>query len=241
MACQPRNPSIGVLPHSLPKTMRDRKSRRERFPVDPTVKGKIGGSAPAGHPRRCQGINNFGVQCNQYATIGRRFCRFHGGKSPLLAKQNMGRYAKSVSKPLAEKLRELAGEGPDERADLSDEVDASRLIVERSLKIYDLVVVQGRINKTEDSTPEQKALAINGLRSALDSTASLVEKLARVNNMMKDKVTVDQIGFVVAQIGKALEEEVEDPKIRERVLSKIKSIQIPEDVKLNPRVSLEWD
>jgi hypothetical protein len=152
----------------------------------------------------------------------------------------MGRYSRAVSTPLAERLKELSEEGP-ARLDLGDEVDLSRVLTERTLKMYDLVVVQGATNKEgEPATPEQKALAISALRTALDSTAALVEKMARINNSTKDKVTIEQIAFVVAQIGKALEAEIQDEELRARILERIKNIDIPNDVNLVPRVSFEW-
>lgn len=221
---------------------RDRLKDGLPFPVDPTVKMSArGGGAPPGHPRRCQALNKYGDQCGRFAEPGRNFCRFHGGRTPLVRKSAMSRYAKSVSKSLAERLKQLSEESPDERASLADEVDVSRMLAERAMRVFDAVVVQEKENSQGvKPTPEQKALAIQAVRSAMDSTADLVSKMARVSALTSDKVTFDQIAFVVAQFGQILEAEIKDPELRAKLQKRIDNINIPENVQLNPRVGLDF-
>lgn len=153
----------------------------------------------------------------------------------------MGRYANKVSEPLKKRLEALASEGPDERASLAEEVDLSRIMLERAVLIYDRVVVNPTKN-AEGREPDEvlKGSATGILQEALATTASMVEKMAKITALSKDKVTIEQIDFVVAQISQIIEAEVENEIIRDRILKKLQELEIPKDVKVQPRVVLDF-
>lgn len=229
----------------LPKRWPGREARenRERFPVDPDVKW-VGFAAqgslvpPEGHARRCQAVNRqSGLQCKNWAIKGRRFCRFHGGKQPLISMGSKGRYASQVSTALGEKLAKMAEEPDDERLSLAEEVDVARVLTSRALKIYDLAI-NGRGADGQEASEEIRQAAAQGLNQALEATSRLVERFAKVNTLTSGFITAKQIGFLVAQFNKIIADEIQDEEVRNRIAAKIREIDIPDDPNLDPRVGI---
>lgn len=156
-----------------------------------------------------------------------------------------GRYTRGVSTTLKQRLEELSAESVQERVSLAEEIDVARLLAERAVKIYDAVVL------AEDSTasPEIKANASSVVQSSLDAVAKLVEKFARVDALMKDKIPAHQIDFILLQVGQALDKGLDrlktfgvDPNliegIKKDIHQEIENIQVPRDESVQPRVVL---
>ncbi len=185
------------------------------WPWDPDVKAPPRGLPPEGHIRRCQGAirrSNPKRQCTQWALKGRNYCRVHGGRQPLYEK--MGHYSRNAGKTLKSKLEKLAAMDPDERNSLAEEIDLSRLLCERNLKLFDATHYppEGTV------IPEKlKVMAAEGLRSALADVTEIVAKSAIVRSRSEGVVGIEDLGYIIHQIKKILEDEDVDPRVSERL------------------------
>ena len=184
---------------------------------DPLVhrEGKPG-APPEGHVRRCQAkVRHEHRQCGRWALKGRNYCKLHGGQQPLY---EVGYYSRNAGKRLADKLDALASMDPDERNSLTEEIDLNRLLAERALKAFEATHYGDK-----EVSEKLKALAAQNLRDALQDVTEVVAKSAIIRSRSAEVVGIEDLGFIIHQIKKILDEEDVDP----RVIDRLDEIKLP--------------
>lgn len=136
------------------------------------------------NPRRCRGRNRYGVHCKNWALKGSVYCKFHGGRLNTGKRKVMGGiYSKVASESLKERLTRLADLG-EERKSLAEEVDLARVMCERSVSVYDKVVVQDVLAEkdelTEDQIAKAKDQASKSLQDSLKFVSDMVSAMAKL-------------------------------------------------------------
>jgi hypothetical protein len=173
-----------------------------------------GGGPPPNHPRRCQSRNAFGTQCGRWALVGRDYCQKHGGRNHNARKVLANYYSKHAGKKLSDLLAELALQNDDERLSLAEEIDVARLNASRVLNLFEKIVIEesftGADGKQLDLTAETKmklkSSCANAVKESLDQVSSLVQAMAKVEALKADKISVNNIKWVVNRIMRLIEE-----------------------------------
>lgn len=192
-----------------------------RYPIDPSVKGVFSKLPPPGHPRRCQGPNRFREQCEKWARKGSHFCKAHGGYNRHYHRP-LNWYARGTTQQLADRLKELAGQGPDERMSLSQEIDLARELAKKALDLYDLA------HYGEKEQDENLRIASREhLKTALDGVADLVGRAARAQSLSASVISIQHIEHLAAQFTKILETHVLDEQILACCLRDLEQVKLP--------------
>lgn len=142
----------------------------------------------------------------------------------------MGWYSKNAGTKLAAKLEEIAAMGPDERHSLAEEIDISRLLAERALLIFEKTVIDPPPG-TEVPT-ELKARASETLRDRLQDVSDMVAKASAVRAKLESVVGVEDIGYVVHQVKKILQEELDEVQCR-AVTARLDELRLPKQAAVN--------
>jgi len=200
------------------------------FPRDPNVKAEFGKAAPDGHMRRCQAKRRNG-QCKYWALRDDHYCKWHSLSRTKKKKDSMvssprNKYVRE-SRPKLKKLLQKYEDTPaDEKMKLLDELDMARLMVERSVKIYEATVVDPDPEKKHEITPELVAASTRMLRDALDQVQRLAGAQSKIVALAADTLSMAQFADVmdkiVDRIGFFLEDQ---PDLCKAVLDDVLSIE----------------
>lgn len=226
------------MTHEMHKQKRPSKGGPLRWPVIPGMRRTgLGGKPPAGDPLRCQGTKRHSDpprQCANYRQGDSLYCPYHDAGGGIRRKRkgtqtasDMKRYVKSTtSATLAERLRQMAQEKPQERHSLEEEIDVSRALAERAIETFDKVCVQGA-----DSTSSQaKALAIQIARDAMTHVADVVIKAAKVRAVSREVVDVELLDYVMRETTRVLEKHLTGVSrdVIDAVLHDLRAIELPD-------------
>jgi hypothetical protein len=162
--------------------------------------------------RRCTGtVKNgeyAGERCIQWAEQGRKFCRFHGGRSGRPIKH--GLYSKFLTADIAEKIEKYL-EDPQIK-DLRNEIATIRALMETHLESI-------------KSSAEFRKRTTKILQVA-DGIGKLVEKLVKIEDGLKLRIGVEELQPVVAQIVNIINKRVEDGDVKNRIAKDIRNIKL---------------
>lgn len=126
-------------------------------------------------------------------------CRTHGGRVRLVRMNGRrsiySQKAKGKFKDLMDRLRD---QSPEERADLSDEVDVMRSVAERAVSVFQRACFPEDGDKeVKDGT---KLMAIKVVQDALSQVGALVEKAARIASLSEDILNPKQVQHIFDQL-----------------------------------------
>lgn len=138
----------------------------------------------------------------------------------------MSYLTKNAGDALKARLEEVAG---DRESGLDGEVDLARVMAVRALQIYDRVCIQDPKEGEKTPSDQLKAMAVEGMRGALEFVTSIVERRAKVSAITGRFIPVEQIGFMVQQVMDAIEKVVApvDPVLARQVCAEIEQIKLP--------------
>lgn len=184
-----------------------------------------GGACPEDHPRRCQARlkRKGGLQCKRYACIDRNYCPFHGGKNPhsRIRKGAMSFYSKNLGPSLLGLFNESMAKPHCEQVALYEELALSRALCSKAC-----VLASAALDPSNGIGPKTKVDAIGCLQRSIEHVSGLVDRVARIEHMAADKVSVKAVDLFVVQIMNVIKDvlgrdmgtvrEIEE-KIRERV------------------------
>lgn len=210
------------------------------YPIDYSVRGvyKNGGSAPEGHPKRCQHKNRFKLQCKKYAMIDVPYCKCHGGGRRHKAPRNRVNsfYRDRLGVKLKDMLGELENSPPDERLSLLQEIDVARLLVNDALELFSEAVDADQ-SRPDVVTIRMQASAI--VRNCLDQVSKLVQAYAKAEALAPGKLTAVQMQFLMNAITRAINEVFQDDPRVSTVMDLIDKIKLPNADRPIVQLSLE--
>lgn len=147
-------------------------------------------------------------------------------------------YSKATGPILREKLAELARLSPDERHSLQGEIDLSRTMAERALRLYEAACfpdeskqeVDPKTGKIKAASEGAKAASQQNLVEALNFVGNLVSRASKVHAVNTATVDVEQLEYIVLQVTRIIEEEVADydKAMADRVVERMRDIRMPE-------------
>ena len=219
---------------------REKRLKRKSWFPDPSVK-KIGngGPPPPNHPRRCQAPNFFREQCGRWALTGVNYCSRHGGRNPRVKKQLANYYSKHAGSKLSGLLEELSKLSDDERLSLAEEIDVARVNASRVLLLFEKIVLEEKFLDKEGKevvlTPDKllklKASCIDAVKVSLDQVSTLVQAMAKVEALKRDKISVHNIKWIADRIMRLIEEEVEpvNSECAKRLCNRIADMKLLEE------------
>ncbi len=208
---------------------------RYKFLVDPTVKRKgRGGPVPSGDPRRCRSANSVGLQCGRWALRGAYFCKRHGGYRRLGMSKLPNYLASKAGPTLRKKLEEFGKMSDDERMSLSAEIDAVRALAEKCMSEYSEIVIDGRDDhlypdaKDLGDLKRHKEDAAKKLRDALREVSGFAIAKAKVDNLRKNNMPVENAEWLTYNIMKLIHEVIEpvNEKLAHDFAKKIETIRL---------------
>lgn len=178
---------------------------------------------PEGHPRRCQGINRRRRdQCRKWALHGRNFCKTHRGTIKPY-KDMGGFFSKHAGDALKRRLAAVA-QSEQERLSLSEEVDVARLVALDSMQLWEAA--------QQSDNPATRGQACELVRQSIDHITETVKRAATVRQLVGANVAVEDVGYVVAQVQKILNDELGGSEagraVLERLTARIDEIKLPE-------------
>ena len=144
-------------------------------------------------------------------------------------------YQRFVGPTLKAKLEEVAAEGDEQRLSLANEVDTSRVLCGEAMRLYDACI------SAKELKEEQRLKVANVLREALDHVSGLVERMAKVEAMKSDKISVQNVAWFAEKITRIILEEVEpvSADCARRVVRRIADLKTLKDESgVAPRVTI---
>jgi hypothetical protein len=99
-------------------------------------------------------------------------------------------YSKHLTKTLQEAVEDALGATPREQLNLYEELAVMRATCGDLCKLYDAC----------ENKPESRAAVGEALRSALQDVVKVCESAARVEGMAKDKLSIHNLSYVIAQV-----------------------------------------
>jgi hypothetical protein len=128
-------------------------------------------------------------------------------------------YAVHLTKTLAEAIEDSLALSPNEQLNLYEELALMRAVAKDACEVYDLC-----------RTPEQKSEGGVILRSAIKEVIATCEAAARVQAQAKDKLSIHNLSFVLAQVvqcaWKAFGDDIEKVQEFERLIRD--TVKMPE-------------
>lgn len=131
--------------------------------------------------------------------------------------------AKGKFKDLMDRLKE---QSPEERADLSNEVDVMRSVAERAVSLFQRACFpEEGDKKVEEGT---KLIAIKIVQEALSQVGALVEKAARIASLNEDILNPKQVQHIFDQLTCILRRRLEEdhPAELSAIISDIDDIRV---------------
>ena len=201
------------------------------FPRDPNVtvgqRGKgshpwlsSGGPPPPGHPRRCQSkARSHPGQCGRWALTGRDYCAIHGGRARK-AHRLKGFYTRQAKGTFKALMEELAARG-DERADLSEEVDAARVIASQATKM-----LAAAIEVESEIKVETLVATADFAQRALAMVSELVAKMVKVQTMDRGTLDAGQVDHILTQVAEIVGNRIECERTKDQILKDLKGIRL---------------
>lgn len=133
------------------------------------------------------------------------------------------KFAGSTLAGLLSKASALANK----RSDLSDEVDLVRSLTMRA------VTVLGAVMDSPDAKEDSKGAASLLVDKAVHSVATIVEKQAKITALEEGTIRLSTVEWILAEITRAIDEELGEGATTEKLVSRIKKIKIPTDGSLD--------
>jgi len=155
---------------------------------------KIGGQAPQGHARQCQGKSTrTRLQCRRWALKEQKFCARHGGRQTHVARINLlpRLYGKLLGGTMEETMNALLDESPAEQIQLFEELALTRVVCRDAVKLF---------AAAQQGDDEQKILAQQVMLDALKFVKDMCEGAAKVDNNSKDKFSIQHVRHISNQI-----------------------------------------
>lgn len=188
------------------------------------------GRAPEGHPRRCQGYNWFKAQCGRWAMRGSNYCPKHGGRRKRICGYMGQHYSRHAGAKLKTILQQLQEDRPDERLSLEDEVDLARATTLRSIKLWEAA--------EESDNDEARGLATALVRDSINHVSNVVKNAAQVSALTKQTIKVGDVGYVIAQVTRILEDELGGSDagklVLDRITKRFDELRLPEHEEAPP-------
>ena len=141
-----------------------------------------------------------------------------------------GFYSKHVGPTLKKKLEELANLTDDERYSLNEEADAVRLTAVESMKVFDVVCIQGKLDKDGKPNLESRQMATQAMRDSMDAVADIISKSAKIDALRADKMPIENAKWLAERIMRIVHDVIEpkDKRLAKKVLKKIEELCILE-------------
>jgi len=161
---------------------------------------KIGGQAPQGHARQCQGTSTHTrLQCRRWALKERNYCARHGGRQTFGAKVNRlpRMYSHLLGGTMEETMDAMLDESPAEQIQLFEELALTRVVCQDAVKLF---------AAAQQGSDEQKILAQQIMCDALKFVKDMCEGAAKVDSNAKDKFSVQHVRHIANQITKCAHE-----------------------------------
>lgn len=109
-------------------------------------------------------------------------------------------YSKYLSEALSARIEELAHQSQTAQQDLSEELALVRLTALDAAKLYDQARVIAEAVPDNKDAQEVKLAAGQQLRSVLAEVADMVQRIVAIQNAGRDKIGVQGIALLVAQV-----------------------------------------
>jgi hypothetical protein len=185
------------------------------------------------HPRLCQGTNVFGSPCGQWALKGESFCQRHLLQHREELKQFTRQwrravqfYGEGLTENIQKRLAALA-DSPDILS-LNEEVAVTRMLAGEALVLLSAA--------EKANSVDAKASAIDAVTASVDHVRRMVESMARIEAVLKDKVSQSHLTFLVSKILVIIQQNC-DEDLAQELADQINAIEMPHD-DFNPVVAL---
>ena len=159
-----------------------------------------------GDPRLCQAKfkNTPERWCKQWAAVGSRYCRFHGGH--MATKQKGGKggatksrlsklpplYRKVISKSLHDALEQQLGIKPSDQLSILEELALMRDFASQSVALYSAARDQGK--------PDAIMASGMFMSEILNKVAKTAEQAAKITSQTSDTYSIHDLQYVVNQL-----------------------------------------
>lgn len=195
-----------------------------------TLPGRVGAG-------RCQARmrKHAGRQCGQRAVAGKKYCKYHGGRQPpiywkhRLGKSMAGFYSKSLGPTLHGRVKELAGLPLTQQSNILEEIQVARAVAMDAIQLASVVLDESNRDKVTD---QDRVLATRCVMDSMNQISILVERLAKIEALSEDKLSLKAVDAFVLQITRIIGEELGHThvNIAERINARIlNDIRIPLD------------
>lgn len=182
------------------------------------------GAPPEGHDRQCQSKSRVTKKrCRKWALTGRDFCQFHGGRRTLARRTGLPKhYTKHLGETLRHQIESLANESHQEQVQLYEELAVSRVMLEQALRLAEPVLIG------DDMDDKTKLLAMSMLGDAIAGVKELVLACSKIENDVKERVSIRVLDLFVLQIMRAIYRACPDDEIAEKIEFELRdSVSLP--------------
>jgi len=142
-----------------------------------------------------------------------------------------GFYSNRAGAKLKDLLEQVRNETGEDRLNLAEEVDVSRALCDKAVHIFDICCIQN----AEQTTVDQKNVALSCLKDALTHVGQMVERHAKVLTLSDSIFDPGQVAWVVETVQKILKTHLEDeyPMLLKQILVEFDRIKVPEKANVN--------
>ena len=109
------------------------------------------------------------------------------------------------------------------RTDLSDEIDVTRALSQRS------VAILGALMDSETAKEDTKGAAATLVDNAIKTVATIVEKQAKITALEEGMIRLTSVEWILAQITQILHDSLGEGVVLDKIVDKIKKIRVPMD------------
>ncbi len=151
------------------------------------------------NPRRCQSLKINRDPCRRWALRGSNYCQFHGGRSGKRVRNHHlpTFYSSKLTRTLSAAVEECLDKSPHEQLNLFEELALMRVQAGDAVKLYGAAL---ELSDDNPAAPELQTDAGLIMRDSLKDVISTCEAAARIEAASKDRITLNDVAFIVAQI-----------------------------------------
>jgi hypothetical protein len=157
-------------------------------------------------------------------------------------------YSKYAGTKLKDLLEEVSKQSDKERMSLAEEIDVARINTSRALQIFEKVGLNNdfrdtsgkQVELTQDQILKFKTMSAEAVSSGLNQVSALVQAMAKVEALKADKISVNNIKWVVDRVLRLIEDVVgaKYPDTAKELCDKISEMRLLDDGATNTKVVL---
>jgi hypothetical protein len=169
-------------------------------------------------PDRCTFIKRDGERCRRWKVVGAERCAVHGGRKAVSGTRRHLRamglsYSAYLGPTLQSAMEHFMRGTHKEQLQLYEEIALARAGFAESVKLCSAVL------DSKEANAAAKQAAASALAAGAEDIGSLVDKMAKIEQAMDDKISVRQVSAFVEQLCEIIHAELKDDQAAAKRLS----------------------